>query len=304
VSDPGIQPPNGWSVDDVLVKATKDAVLSLRAKNEFGPRKRDRITFRASELGDLAAYRDARGEPGGCSRKTFFSFWSERFPARAMDAETLMNFAKGNEEQETMKRYLQEAGLYVEEEVRLGAWAGNMADQRFPDRSGGLVRGKCDFIIRHPQHGLTPLEWKSASTYIFDSIKKTGPKGDNALQAHYYGFEMGTSHVAIGYVNKENGEVVLFTAQTDTELIERVLARAKALREDIADGVMPDQPEGVTPPKTYQDRAWPCYYYAHKKKRVGACPFYEHCHGAPPAVPEDKPKRSARKKPAEGFTFE
>lgn len=319
-SDPGIRPPNNWSLDAALVQATHDAVLSLRAKNEWGPRNRDRLVFRASELGDVAAFRDHRGDPGGCARKTFYSFWAERFKPRDLTAEELMNFAKGVEEQGVMKRYLVEAGLFVEEEVRLGAWApcrntdGNglplycedpasptcgvgpfiHGDHRFPDRSGGLVRGKADFIIDHPQHGKIPLEWKSASSYIFGAIGQHGPKGDNALQAHYYGYEMGTSHVAIGYVDKESGRVAIFTAPTDTALIDEVLGRAAVLRNAIQAGDIPPAPKGVRAPRDYYDRAWPCYYYAPKKKRIGACPFYEHCHGALPVEGTGTPPRTGR----------
>lgn len=329
-TDPGLQPDGrAWQLDEDLVKMTKDAVLALRVDNDFGPRNRDRLVFRASELGDVASYRDAHGEPGGCHRKTFFSFWPERFKPRDFTAEELMNFAKGVEEQEVMKRYLVKAGLFVEEEVRLGAWTpcrgtdGNglpkgcadiahptcgvfphaHADPRFPDRSGGIVRGRADFIINHPKHGKIPLEWKSCSSYIFDAIKQLGPKGDNGLQAHFYGHEMGTAYVALGYVNKETGDVAIFTAKTDIAIVKLVFERAVALKGDILAGNMPALPDGVRAPKDYYDRAWPCYYYAPKKKRVGVCPFFEYCHGKPPVEADAgaPPKRTyARRRKTDG----
>jgi hypothetical protein len=313
-TDPGIQPDNRvWHVDAELVQATKEAVLAIRRESEYGPRNRDRLVFRASELGHVAAYRDHNGEPGGCARIPFFSFWAERYKPRELTAEELMNFEKGNEEEETIRAYLEKAGLLVERQVRLGAWRpcggpdpwGLLCDKpeeprcgvgpfihgdrRYPDRSGGLVRGKADFIINHPKHGRIPLEWKSSSTFIFGTIGKVGPKGDNGIQAHYYGFEMGTDYVALGYVNKESGDVVIFTARTDYKLIEDVLERARKLKDDIQMGRMPPMPEGVAAPKSYFDRAWPCYYYAPKKKRIGACAYYSYCHGPLPTLPRKNP---------------
>jgi hypothetical protein len=93
---------------------------------------------------------------------------------------------------------------------------------------------------------------------------------------------MGTEYVALGYVNKESGEIVIHTAKTDNALIEAVLERASKLRDDIKMGIMPAMPEGVKQPTDYYERAWPCYSYGTKKKTVNACAYFEHCHGKLP----------------------
>lgn len=306
--------PNDWLLDEVLIQKTKAAVLAIRAEHEYGPRNRERLVFRASELGDVVNYIDAKGELGGCHRKPFYSFWPEKFAARELNADTLMNFAEGEAAEETMARRLTKAGILAERQILLGAWpkggrVGARADARFPDKSGGLIRGKCDFTVLHPEHGVIPLEWKSSSSYIFDMLRRQGPKGDNALQAQFYGYEMGTSHTGLGYVNKETGQVQIFAAPVNHELILRVHSIATGLRRLIVAGALPDAPPGARaareanppgsrrsgfkklPDGAYYDRAWPCYTYSVKKDRVSACPYYEHCHGA-------LPEKGARAKPA------
>jgi hypothetical protein len=100
--------------------------------------------------------------------------------------------------------------------------------------------------------------------------------------------------------------VVIFSAKTDVALINVVLARARLLRDDIQAGNLPALPEGVQAPKDYYERAWPCYYYAPKKKRIGACPFFEYCHGKLPveADSDGSPKRSyPRRKKSGSISF-
>ena len=338
--DPGLPVPNPWRSADDIVVGVKEAVVSIRDENAWGPRNRQRVTFRASELGDLVAFRD-KGGPGGCARKVFYSFWEDKYPRIEFDAETLLNFDKGNEAEDRVEVYLKKAGLYAEGQTRFGAWAsckGNPialgddsnslpcrnpekpqcgvsdfihGDHRFPDRSTGLVRGKADFLINHPVHGLMPLEWKSCSTYVFDMVSKGGPKPENALQALFYAHEMGTTHAALGYTNKESGDVAIFIAPAQPDLMEQVFALARVRRVQIESGELPAMPDGARaaqdadppgsrrsgfkkmPDEAYYDRAWPCYSYAVKKGRVMPCPFYEHCHGPLPEKPGTKSKPRA-----------
>lgn len=333
--DDGTVIPDPWSRDLGIVDTIKQAVVASKKRAEFGPRNRKRVVFRASELGDLVAARDHKGEAAGCARKVFYSFFPESFARSEMSAETLLNFDEGDAVEDRIEVYLREAGLYVEGQVRFGAWAACKGtpvglgddvgvfcqdpakpgcgvsphvhgDHRFPDRSGGLVRGKADFIIKHPKHGVMPLEWKSCSTYVFDMVKKGGPKPENALQALFYAHEMGTEYGALGYTNKETRDFVIFVAKAQPGLMETVFARALLMRAAIEANALPEMPVGARaataadppgsrrsgnkrlPDAAYYDRAWPCYTYAAKKDIVIACPYYTACHGAAP----DKPTRS------------
>jgi hypothetical protein len=314
--DPGLPVPNPWRKDAGLVDAVKVAVLEIRKENQWGPRKRtSNMAFRASELGDLVAALDAKGEASGCARKVFFSFWEDKYPRTQLSAEQLLNFALGDEAEDRIEVYLRKAGLFVEGQVRLGAWpkGGEMqGDPRYPDRSGGLVRGACDFVIKHPKHGLMPLEWKSCSTYVFDMVAKQGPKPENALQALFYAHEMGTDYGALGYTNKETGDVLIFYAPAQPDLMARVFTIAAERRRQVLAGELPEAPAGARPAQAadppgsrrsgmkrmpdeaYYDRAWPCYTYAAKKGLVMACPFYETCHGK---LPEKPGKNTARPNP-------
>lgn len=314
--DPGLPVPNPWRKDAAIVGAVKDAVLAIRKENEWAPRQRkSNLAFRASELGDLVSALDQKGEASGCARKVFFSFWSDKYPRGEMSAEQLLNFDKGDEVEDRMEVYLRKAGLYVEGQVRLGAWpkGGDFAgDPRYPDRSGGLVRGSCDFVIKHPERGVMPLEWKSCSTYVFDMVAKQGPKPENALQALFYAHEMGTAYGALGYTNKETGDVLIFYAPAQPELMARVFDIARVRRDQILAEQLPEAPEGARPAQdadppgsrrsgfkrlpddAFFDRAWPCYTYAAKKGLVMACPFYTVCHGALP----EKPTKAAKAAPA------
>jgi hypothetical protein len=320
--DPGFSLPNVWDLDAGLVGRVKAAVLTLRKENEWAPRKRANLVFRASELGDLAAVRDAKGKASGCARKTFYSFWPEEFVAREFDAETLLNFDEGNKGEDRLEVYLKQSGLLADGQVRFGAWTPCITptmcdstnprcgvspfvhgDHRYPDRSGGLVRGKADFIINHPVHGRIPLEWKTASSYVADMVAKGGPKPENALQALFYAHEMGTTHGALGYTNKETGNFEIYIAPAQPELMASIFARARWLRGLIQAGELPPMPRGARaaaiadpagsrfsakkrlPDDAFFDNVWPCYAWSEKKKRVNACAYYEACHGALPAKP-------------------
>lgn len=322
---------DAWRVDDGLISAVKGGVLQEAKDNEWGPRKiGEKLAFRASELGDLVAFRDHKGEPGGCQRKVFYSFHADKYPAADFTAEELLNFDKGNEAEDRIEVYLRKAGLYVEGQVKLGAWPSggpNAGDPRYPDRSGGLVRGTADFVVKHPEHGVIPLEWKSCSTYVFDMVSQHGPKPENALQAIFYAHEMGATHAALGYTNKETGDVLIFTTPAQPALMEVVFAKARLLRAAVLAGEVPAMPEGARgaqegehrsgatklPEHPFYDRAWPCYAYMAKKGRAMACRFYAHCHGAVPEKPADahrkaKPKKDkARPNPllkTESFNFD
>ena len=334
-TDPGLPIPNPWRKDAPLVEEVKAAVLAIRAENEWGPRKRyPGLVFRASELGDLVNALDKKGEAAGCARKVFYGFHEDKFPRAALTAEQVLNFAKGDDAEAAMEEYLRKNGLYVESQARFGAWApckgtdgnglpqfcsdpaaptcgvsGNVhGDHRFPDRSGGTVRGKADFIIKHPKHGNIPLEWKSCSTYVFDMVLKDGPKVENSLQALFYGNEAGTTHCAVGYTNKETGDIAIFVATVQPDLMAHVFEIAKERRRQILAGEVPAAPVGARPaqydenrrsgfkkmpPEPYYDRAWPCYTYAAKKGIPMPCAFYEVCHGPLPEKPGKAPAKRA-----------
>lgn len=363
-TDPGLRVPVMWNVSGELVDAVKAGALGLRSKRERIA-KRDRIIFRASELGNVLAVRDAKGNPSGCALKPFFRFHEDRYPRRMISAEAALNFAKGENEEDKMASYLAESGLLVEQQVPFGAWAecndpdecarslehpraeptcgvpGYVhADPRFPDRSGGLARGKCDFIIdasridpKLPKR--VPLEFKSASSWSYGYIPEEGPKTEHSLQGAFYAHEEQSTHFAVGYTDKESGDIIILLCRSLPKVWwKKAWARARALREAIERDERPPMPEGVGParpdenrtmrngwntyriPEAYYHKGWPCYVFGTKKGRVTACEWYRHCHGEelpekpahdPPLIPRAKKKTGAKKPPRKvgkkgGFT--
>lgn len=301
---------------DRKVKERLDAaVLSMR--KQFGEKGRRLDTpFRASELGDILSVVNQDGEPSGCKRKVYYSFFPTKYHRAAINADTAHNFARGDLEEAHAEKLLREAGLFREKHVMLGAWDPNnkdprwRADPRFPDRSGGRARGDVDFLIHHPDAGtecstcgeviadLTPLDWKSASNFKFGPLFAIGGNPDNIVQVNWYAYEMANSHFALGYVNKESGQLCILLYCANHEFVEQTLFpgidhfRATYLNP----GVLPPRPEGTRPATGPYDMIWPCYLYAPKKKRVMACAFYTDCHGVPPPEAPVEKKRIPRKK--------
>lgn len=346
-TDVGLKVPVRWNVSGELEDAVKRGAVKLREENEHRPPSRERIVFRASELGNVLAVRDHKGEPNGCALKPWFRFHADRYPARKLDAESVLNFAKGTFEEGKMESYLDAAGILVETQVMLGAWSPCRApdacartvedphadptcgvpryvhaDPRYPDRTGGNARGKCDFIIDASAwiEGETrvPLEWKSTSSYGFPGLSRDGPKVEHSLQGGLYGHETRSRYYAVGYVDKESGGVRILLCRTLPDAWWRkAFQRCEWLRDLIERGERPARPVGVhfpeeNPkremrdgwqtyriPEAYYDRAWPCYVYGTKKKRVTACEYLAHCWGRnPPPKPEHEPELVPRKKKA------
>lgn len=316
--DLGMTVPLRWKLAETMTRDVKAAALSLYEKDEYGPPSRERIVFRASELGNILSVRDAKGEPSGCARKPWYRYHADRFPPRRRSAEEVLNFAKGNEEEAKMRDYLTEAGILLETQLKLGAWAAHddehapeyvRGDPRYPDRSGGLARGKADFIIDARKYARTaariPLEFKSSSSYAYRYLHTEGPKPEHALQGAFYAHEMNADHFAVGYVDKESGDILIFVCRTPSaRFFDRMFERLMWMRDAIEDGELPPAPMGTHAPMSadppgsryagkarmpddpFFDRAWPCYVWGSKKGRAVACEWFAHCHGRLPDEPE------------------
>lgn len=311
---PGTPVPNAFIVDRAVKERLDAAVLTMRKQFGSGGRKLD-APFRASELGDIVAALDQDGEPSGCPRKVSYSFLPPKGGRAPLDADTAHNFARGDLEEAHATALLTEAKLLREKHLKLGAWDPNnrspewRADPRFPDRSGGRWRGDVDFIIEHPHAGHAcelcgvviedriPLDWKSASNYAFGPMFAIGGKADNRVQVNSYAYEMRTAHYALGYVNKESGQLCILRYCADHTFTENVLFPAiDRMRAWLRSGTLAPRTAGLGPVSGPYDARWPCYIYAPKKKRVMACAFYEACHGQPPPAAPAEKKRIPRKK--------
>lgn len=300
---PGTPVPNRFRVDRAVMSALDRAVVDSRV--QFGKNGRNvNAPFRASELGNIVAAIDQDGKPSGCPRKVFYSFFPS-FKATEIDAATAHNFARGDLEEAHAATLLDKAGLLAEKHVNLGAWDPEnknprwRADPRFPDRSGGRVRGDVDFVINHPEVGVIPLDWKSSSNYAFNPMFVVGGKPDNVVQVMWYAYEMRASHFALGYVNKENGALCTLLYEADHEWVERVLFPAcDRMRKYLHNAEVPPRPEGTKPMLSLYEGTWPCGVFAPKKKRVMACAYHEVCHGVPPPTAPPATKKIARKKKA------
>ena len=85
------------------------------------------------------------------------------------------------------------------------------------------MSGRIDFVIRHPQHGVSPVELKSINTAGFGKLLR--PKPEHELQLQIY-LNLGEYSVGtVLYENKNDQKIKSFIVYRDNELWSTILDR-------------------------------------------------------------------------------
>ena len=85
------------------------------------------------------------------------------------------------------------------------------------------ISGRIDFLIKHSEHGVVPIELKSINTAGFGRLTK--PKDEHQMQLQIYlnlgGYELGT----VLYENKNDQRIKSFFVKRDVDQWDAILSR-------------------------------------------------------------------------------
>ena len=112
-------------------------------------------------------------------------------------------------------------------EKRVEGWLANIGilmGREVPVRSESPpISGRIDFVIRHPLHGISPIELKSINTAGFGKLIR--PKPEHELQLQIY-LNLGSYTVGtVLYENKNDQKIKSFVVHQNSKLWEDILAR-------------------------------------------------------------------------------
>ena len=116
-------------------------------------------------------------------------------------------------------------GNYLEKRVEscfagLGILIGREIPVKFENPS---ISGRIDFLIRHQEHGISPIELKSINTSGFSKLSK--PKDEHSLQLQMY-LNMGNYDIGtVLYENKNDQKIKSFIVKRDIKQWDDVLSR-------------------------------------------------------------------------------
>jgi hypothetical protein len=85
------------------------------------------------------------------------------------------------------------------------------------------MSGRIDFLIKHKEHGIVPVELKSINNYYFGKLN--GPREDHKTQLQMY---LNIGHYDIGtvfYENKDNQKIKTFLVKRDLKQWDDILTR-------------------------------------------------------------------------------
>ena len=85
------------------------------------------------------------------------------------------------------------------------------------------ISGRIDFLIRHQEHGISPIELKSINTSGFSKLSK--PKDEHSLQLQMY-LNMGNYDIGtVLYENKNDQKIKSFIVKRDIKQWDDLLSR-------------------------------------------------------------------------------
>jgi len=127
-----------------------------------------------------------------------------------------------------------ENGTYLEQRVE--QWFRNtrvLIGREIPVRLDiPPISGRIDFLIKHAEYGITPIELKSINTTGFGHLTK--PKAEHQTQLQIYlnlgNYDVGT----VLYENKNDQRIKSFLVQRDVNQWDRILNRLFAIQNMVA----------------------------------------------------------------------
>ena len=185
-------------------------------------------------------------DAGKCERGIFFKF--KNVPREKMDARMLRLFEHGDYIQMQILNSMFSIGIVRASEVTI------------PPQE--LINGRADAIVTL-NNELYVVDFKSMNSMIFKSL--TQPKEENVNQIQLYLHFFKIDKGILLYVNKDTLGLKEFLVNYDKELVEKLLADLKVLKEKIDNNVVPKSLPDIS-------TNWQCKY----------CPFADICKMAGP----------------------
>ena len=91
-----------------------------------------------------------------------------------------------------------------------------------------IISGRIDFLIRHGEHGIVPIELKSINTVGFNKLTK--PKDEHQLQLQIY-LNMGNYNIGtVLYENKNDQKIKSFIVKRDEKQWSEILDRCDRIK--------------------------------------------------------------------------
>ena len=150
-----------------------------------------------------------------CDRYVWLCYYG-RMVDRPLPAVLERIFQNGSYLEDRVAKWLTDLNILVDREVSV--------KYEIP-----AISGRIDFLIRHANYGVLPIELKSINTTKFDKLRK--PLDDHFIQIQMYlnmgGYEKGT----VFYENKNNQKIKAFLVDRDPEKWADILDRCFKIKE-------------------------------------------------------------------------
>jgi len=177
-------------------------------------------------------------DAGKCSRSVFFKF--KNAPRQPMDARILRIFERGENIHRSIFNILYRLRLGVVTEI--------------PIPSQEIISGRADAILCVGNENYV-LDIKSINSMIFRNM--AAPKEENVYQIqlylHYFNIKKGI----LLYIDKDQQEMREFFVDYDPELVEGLLDKFYALKDQVEKNILPSRLADYP-------RNWQCNYCAFK----------------------------------------
>lgn len=225
------------------------------------------------EVDRLERYGETRNrffasELGFCQRKIAYEFMG--MPRQPLNSKTLRVLENGHFLEARYKKYFEEMGILVAEEVSVST-----AEQ---EECPILISGRLDFIIDEgklnggePDHAI--VELKSINTWGFKSIANDlQPKPEHMLQVQFYMWLTGIHKGYLVYEDKNDQTNVTIPIVFDDRIIygdgksKGIIEQMTELAICIDEKKVPDRISGASP------KGFPC------KWKTGGCDYFDHCY--------------------------
>lgn len=149
-----------------------------------------------------------------CDRYLYMAYngllgWDE------IDARIKRIFDHGGTFESRMKKYLQKANIYIDDEISVKL-------------DSPPISGRIDFLINHDKHGETPLELKTIKNEDYQELKEA-PKHEHLIQLQIYLNIKEYDYGVVLYENKNDQKLKAFKVDRDAKTWDDILKRCKTI---------------------------------------------------------------------------